>query len=100
MQTRIVAEAEFELGAAIGHYEEIEPGLGLRLKDEARAAMAWIGEHPTLPRIRPQGYRRVNLKVFRYYVAYAVLNDTIWVLAIAHGHRRPEFWIARKSQTT
>ena len=98
MQTRIVAEAELELSAAIIRYEEIEPGLGLRLKDEARAAVEWIESHPTLPRIRPAGYRRVNLKVFRYYVANAVRNDTIWVLAIAHGHRRPEFWTERRSQ--
>ena len=99
MPTRLIAEAELELGAAIERYETIEPGLGVRLKDEARAAIAWIGEHPTLPRVRPPGYRRVNLKVFRYYVAYTILNDIIWILAIAHGHRRPEFWIERKSQT-
>ena len=98
MLTRIVAEAEFELGEAIARYEEIEAGLGVRLKDEARAAIAWIGEHPTMLRIRPAGYRRVNLKIFRYYVAYAVREETIWVLAIAHGHRRPEFWTERKSQ--
>ncbi len=98
MEIRIVAEAEFELGDAIARYEEIEAGLGVRLKAEARAAIAWIGEHPTMPRLRPTGYRRVNLKIFRYYVAYAVREDTIWVLAIAHGHRQPEFWAERKSQ--
>ncbi len=98
MQTRIVAEAEAELTEAIIRYEEIEPGLGLRLKDEARAVIEWIESHPTMPRIRPAGYRRVNLKVFRYYIAYAVVNDVIWILAIAHGHRRPEFWAGRKSQ--
>jgi hypothetical protein len=98
MQTRMLAEAETELTEAIIRYEEIEPGLGLRLKDEARAAVEWIESHPTMPRIRPAGYRRVNLKVFRYYIAYAVRNDIIWVLAIAHGHRRPEFWKERGSQ--
>jgi hypothetical protein len=98
MQTRIVAEAEAELTDAILRYEEIEPGLGLRLKDEARAAIEWIESHPTIPRLRPAGYRRVNLKVFRYYIAYAVRNDSLWVLAIAHGHRRPDFWKERGSQ--
>jgi hypothetical protein len=98
MQTRIVAEAEFELSEAIQYYEEIEPGLGLRLKDEARAAVTWIESHPAVPRLRSSGYRRVNLKIFRYFIAYAVRNDTIWILAIAHGHRRPDFWSARKKQ--
>lgn len=38
----------------------------------------------------------MNLKVFRYYVAYFIWQDVIWILAIAHGHRRPEYWIVRK----
>ena len=100
MQTRIVAEAEFELGEAIARYEEIEAGLGLRLKDETRTAIAWIEAHPDTPRVRPAGYRRVNLKIFRYFIAYVVREETIWVLAIAHSHRRPEFWRARASQIT
>jgi hypothetical protein len=70
METRIVAEAESELSEAIQYYEEIEPGLGLRLKDEARAAVTWIESHPTVPRLRSSGYRRVNLKIFRYFIAY------------------------------
>lgn len=98
MNLRIVAEAERELTEAIASYEEIEAGLGLRLKEEVRAAITWIGEHATLPRLRQNGYRRVNLRVFRYFVAYAVLHDTIWILAIAHGNRRPEFWIERKTR--
>jgi plasmid stabilization system protein ParE len=98
VNTRIIAEAEAELSDAITHYEEIEPGLGLRLREEARAAIAWIGEYPLGPRLRPKGYRRVNLRIFRYYVAYAVLNETIWVLAITHGRRRPEYWIERKDK--
>ena len=57
MQTRVVAEAEAELIAAIIHYEQVEPGLGVRLKNEARAAIEWIESHPTMPRIRPAGYR-------------------------------------------
>ncbi len=98
MPTRILAEAEAELTAAIIRYQEIETGLGLRLKDEARVAIEWIRSHPTIPRVRPSGYRRVNLKIFRYYIAYALRNETVWVLAIAHGHRRPEFWAERESQ--
>ena len=52
--------------------------------------------HPDLPRIRPGGYRRVNLKVFPYYVAYVLHQGDVWVLAIAQGHRKPEYWIGRR----
>lgn len=96
MKLEILEEAESELIEAVDRYEEIEPGLGIRLKEEIRNTLRWISEHAHLPRLRPKGYRRVNLKVFRYYVAYHVWNETIWILAIAHSHRRPEYWIERK----
>ncbi|MCH8474742.1 MAG: hypothetical protein LAT55_05875 [Opitutales bacterium] len=57
--------------------------------------MNWITENPTIPRLRDGSYRRVNLAVFPYYIAYSIKDNTIWVLAIAHGHRRPEYWIDR-----
>lgn len=98
MKVEILREAEDELAAAIARYEEIEPGLGIRLKEEVRAVIRWIAASPELPRLRPKGYRRVNLKIFRYYVAYFIWQDVIWILAVAHGHRRPEYWLKRKDQ--
>lgn len=98
MKLQVLQEAEAELEDAVAHYETIQPGMGVRLKREVKATLAWMLEHPELPRLRPKGYRRVNLKVFVYYVAYVCWNDVLWVLAIAHGHRRPEYWIARRRQ--
>jgi hypothetical protein len=68
MKIEILHEAEEELNEAVGYYEEIESGLGFRLKEEVRAAIEWIGANPEIPRLRSKGYRRVNLKVFRYYI--------------------------------
>ena len=31
-----------------------------------------------------------------YYIAYFIWNETVWILAVAHGARRPEYWIERK----
>ena len=30
-----------------------------------------------------------------YYIAYIIHSEVIWVLAIAHSARRPEYWITR-----
>jgi plasmid stabilization system protein ParE len=95
MKIRILHEAEQELNEAIIYYEEIEAGLGIRLKKEVRAVIQWIGQNPEIPRLRPKGYRRVNLKVFRYYVPYFIWKSDVWILAVAHGSRRPEYWIKR-----
>jgi toxin ParE1/3/4 len=70
--------------------------LGVRLKEEVRAVIRWIGENPETPRLRPEGDRRVNLKIFRYYLPYFLWNEVIWILAVAHGSRRPEYWIKGK----
>jgi plasmid stabilization system protein ParE len=98
MKIEILHEAEGELYEAIAYYEEIEAGLGVRLKEEVRAAIQWIAANPEVPKLRPKGYRRVNLKVFRFYVPYFIWNDTAWILAVAHGSRHPEYWIERKSK--
>jgi plasmid stabilization system protein ParE len=87
-------EAEQEFIQSVGYYESREAGLGLRFRNEV-AAVDWILRFPGVPRLRPRGYRRVNLCAFPHYVAYIIRGDTIWVVAIAHGHRRPEFWIER-----
>ena len=96
MNLRILDEAAAEFAAAIDHYEFIESGLGIRLKQEMRAAVAWIAEHAELPRVRTLGCRRVNLKIFPYHLAYMIQDDTIWVLAVAHAARKPEYWISRR----
>jgi hypothetical protein len=95
MRIEILRDAEEELACAIAAYEAVDPGLGLRLKEEVRQAIRWIGENPWLAHLQPKGYRRINLKIFRYYIAYFIWNDAIWILAIAHAHRRPEYWTKR-----
>ena len=70
MNLQILEEAEKELDKAVDHHEGIEAGLGLRLKEEARGVIHWILHNTELPRLRAEGYRRVNLKVFPYYVAF------------------------------
>ena len=98
MKIEILHEAEQELTEAIAYYEETESGLGVRLKEEVRAVIHWIGDNSEIPRLHPTGYRRVNLKVFRYYIPYFIWDDTIWILAVAHGSRRPEYWSDRKKR--
>lgn len=98
MKKIILQQAFEELNAAIAYYEEQQDGLGLRLKDEVEQHVNWILGNSSIPRIRRGGYRRVNLKIFPYYIAYIIREDTLWILAIAHCHRKPEYWIKRKNE--
>jgi hypothetical protein len=92
----LLQEAQLEFLAAIGHYEAERPGLGQRFKDEVDRSLLWIAAHPELHSPRPGGYRRMNLRVFPYYIPYIIRGEMLWVLAVAHGSRKPEYWIQRK----
>ena len=80
---------------AVEYYEAERPGLGDSFWQEVDAHLRWILANPTLPRLRPGDYRRVNLKVFPYYIAYAIRRETVVLLAIAHAYRKPEYWMDR-----
>lgn len=95
MNLRILDEAAAEFADAVARYESIESGLGVRLKEEVKSVAAWIAVQPELSRVRSKGYRRVNLKIFPYYIAHIIHSDVIWVLPIAHSARLPEYWITR-----
>lgn len=97
MIVEFLSQAKSELIDAVVYYEDELGGLGQRLWDEIDQHIAWIAQNPEVPRLRPGGYRRVNLKIFPYYIPYVVRDPVIWILAIAHSHSRSEYWIDRPS---
>jgi plasmid stabilization system protein ParE len=96
MTIRVVPEARRELRDAADFYEQQQPGLGRRLWQEVDEHIVWIAGHSEVPRLRAGGYRRVNLRIFPYYIAYIIRSNGLWILAIAHTHRQPEYWIERE----
>lgn len=91
----ILDEADREFNESVDYYESREPGLGLRFRTEAQSVFERILRNPELPRLRRDLYRRVNFPVFTHYAAYIIRFEVIWVVAIAHAHRKPEFWLTR-----
>ena len=98
MTIRFVDEAQREFLDAISDYEEARASLGQRFKDEIDRCILWIADHPDLYRLRAGGYRRIKLRVFPYYIPYIVRAETLWILAVAHGNRKPLYWISRRNQ--
>nr|WP_298722201.1 type II toxin-antitoxin system RelE/ParE family toxin [uncultured Steroidobacter sp.] len=98
MIIKFVAQARDELTDAVAYYEGELSGLGYRFWEEVDEHISWIEKNHEVPRLRPGGYRRVNLKIFPYYISYIVRDSAIWILANAHGHTRPEYWIDRPDE--
>jgi hypothetical protein len=84
-------EADLEFAGQIEYYDERELGLGQRFYREVIETLTCISLNPTLPRLR-KTYRRVNLKVFPFYLAYVTQDGLIWVLAVAHARKKPGYW--------
>ena len=91
MRVELHPEADLEFAKQIDYYDEREAGLGQRFYREVIGCLNWIGLNPMVPRLR-KTYRRVNLKVFPFYVAYVTQGDLVWVLAVAHGNKKPGYW--------
>jgi plasmid stabilization system protein ParE len=95
MIVEFLPQARAELMDAVDYYEAELDGLGQRFWDEVDRHIAWIADNAEIPPLRDGGYRRVNLRVFPYYIAYIIRDLTIWILSVAHGNRLPEYWIDR-----
>jgi hypothetical protein len=99
MRIKFVDEAGFEFLDAISYYDKQQAGLGRRFKGEVEQTLLWLINQAEACRLRPGGYRRLNLRIFPYYIPYIVRGHTLWVLAVAHAHRKPEYWIERQEKT-
>jgi toxin ParE2 len=95
MIVEFLPQAKSELLHAVEYYEGQLVGLGQRFWNEVDEHITWIAENPEVPLLRGGGYRRANLRVFPYYVAYMVRDSVICILSVAHGHSLPEYWIDR-----
>jgi plasmid stabilization system protein ParE len=88
------ARAEFE--GAVACYEERQTGLGLDLALEVRAAIQNIVAFPQAWPVVEGEIRRCLVHRFPYGILYAIEPAEIWVLAVMHLHRDPDYWKHRR----
>jgi toxin ParE1/3/4 len=88
--------ARAELDEAMGFYESRASGLGLDLETKVVKAVAAIQRHPeSWPRHKDTAFRKFFVERFPFTVFYLDLADRIWIVAVAHGSRRPDYWHRR-----
>lgn len=86
-----------ELDEAIAYYEEQRVGLGLDLNTEVERAVNRIQENPAIGAHHKNTQFQFSLvRRFPFVVFYRELDETIWIVAIAHGKRRPDYWSRRR----
>lgn len=90
-------QAKAELDEAIAFYEQEKPGLGLELQSAVERAIGTIQERPQLGSpYKASEFRPYVVRRFPYIIFYAELEEAVWVVAVAHGKRRPDYWRRRR----
>lgn len=95
MKYQFHPEAEQELNEAAARYEAEVPDLGLRFADEVERVVQLLLEHPELGSRLDDELRHFVLHKFPFSVVDAVVADLVYIVAVAHGSREPDYWRLR-----
>lgn len=93
MKVVFVRLAKLELEDAIAFYELELSGLGNKFSDEVRRSINRINKFPRAASIERSEIRKSLLHKFPYKILYSIETDHIFIIALAHQHRKPDYWI-------
>ncbi len=96
MKVVFTSFAKSELEEATAFYELEYKGLEKRFKQEVKKSIKRIIEYPKVYSIERGDIRKCLLHKFPYKILYSVEDNHILVIAIAHLHRKPNYWIERE----
>ena len=85
-------EAEAEFVQAIEYYEECEVGLGYDFAVEVYSAIERTMAYPKAWPIIEEDIRRSLLIRFPYGILYAEEDEELFIVAVMHLHRDPNYW--------
>ena len=87
--------AEAEAEAAARYYADRNPVAAVAFTDELDAAISRIATEPHVITGHDFGTRRLVLRTFPFSVVYRFDAAAILIVAVAHGSRRPGYWVGR-----
>jgi hypothetical protein len=89
-------EAEDEFNETVGYYEQCATGLGGDFGIEVFASIQNILSYPKSWPILDGDVRRCLTNRFPYGIVYSIELEFIYILAVMHLHRWPDYWKSRK----
>jgi len=95
MEDKFNELAVMEMNDAIAYYELQYSGLGAAFKVEIKKAVNRIIKYPKAWPIVDEDIRKYILHKYPYNVYYSLEKDHLYIIAIAHQHRKPNYWIDR-----
>jgi len=95
MKSRFHEAADAELTEAIQYYDAEAPGLGDRFLAAVKAATLRIEQYPEIAPVIDEGVRAKVVLNFPYRLMYVVDSGELFIVAVAHGSKRPGYWADR-----
>ena len=88
--------ARAELDESAIFYESRLNGLGERFAASVEEAVERIADSPAAGTALRGVYRKRLVAGFPFSVIYRIGEDHVFIVAVAHQHRRPGYWRRRK----
>jgi len=99
VNVRFLTVAQQEVHDAYEWFEERTDGKGLEFLDELDRVVRLIRSFPFAAVEIEADIRRSLLPRFPYAVVYGIDDQTLVVIAVAHTHREPRYWLDRVFNT-
>ena len=94
-ETNFHPDARAEMRESVEFYEARLDGLGFRFLSAVEQTTERISTHPEAGAPLARGFRKRIVPGFPYNIIYRVREDYIYLVAVAHHHRRPGYWRER-----
>lgn len=95
MKIRFLKPAQSEIADAVAWYETQAHGLGSHFLDDFDRAVRRIVAYPYSSLKIEGGIRRGLLSKFPFGIISGIDIETVIVVAVAHMHREPRYWVDR-----
>lgn len=89
---RFHPEAEREFREAEAFYAGRSEQAAEDFHRQVKRTLALIVEAPERWAVHRRGTRRLRVRQFPFSIIYSIQEAVVFVVAVAHGSRRPEYW--------
>lgn len=84
-----------EIKGSFDWYEEKSQGLGVRFVTELESAYEAISYSPHTWSPFENEFQRYILAKFPFSVIYKEENESVFIIAVMHNSRKPNYWLER-----
>ncbi len=97
MKVFFTPDAKLDVRSGRDQLSESSWELGERFFEDVKVTTMKISRNPEHYAFVYKEVRQCRLEIFPHVVSYRIVDSTIQILAIIHGHRDPEIWKGRSS---